>query len=85
VVAPFLLPESREPRPDPLDLVGVLLSLLAMGPLVLAVKLVGADGPTPGAGLAAVVGVGSAVGFVAHLRRRARSGRAPLIDPELFA
>lgn len=85
VVAPFLLPESREPRPDPLDLVGVLLSLLAMGPLVLAVKLVGADGPTPGAGLAAVIGVGSAVGFVAHLRRRARSGRTPLIDPELFA
>ncbi|MFP5069239.1 MFS transporter [Pseudonocardia nantongensis] len=85
LVAPVLLPESREPNPDRLDLVGVLLSLLAMGPLALAVKLVGADGPTPGAGLAAVVGVASAAGFVAHCRRRVRSGRTPLIDLELFA
>lgn len=85
VAAPVLLPESRAERPGRPDLTGAVLSLLAMGPLVLAVKLVGSAGPTPAAGLALLVGIGSAVAFVAHYRRRVRSGLDPLIDLELFA
>jgi DHA2 family multidrug resistance protein-like MFS transporter len=85
VVAPLLLPESRAEAPGRPDPVGVLLSLLAMGPLVLAIKLVGSGGPTPAAGLAVLVGAGSAVAFVLHSRRRVRNGLDPLIDLELFA
>ncbi|MEU6700015.1 MFS transporter [Pseudonocardia sp. NPDC046786] len=85
VVAPFLLPESREPSPGRLDLVGVLLSLLAMGPLVLAVKLIGSSGFGPGAAASVLVGAAAAVGFVLHYRRRVRAGLDPLIDLELFA
>ncbi|MEQ3554943.1 MFS transporter [Pseudonocardia nematodicida] len=84
-VAPVVLPESRAEAPGALDLVGVVLSLLAMGPLVLAVKLVGADGLTPAAAVSVVVGVGAGVAFVAHYRRRVRAGRDPLIDLELFS
>lgn len=85
VVAPFLLPESREHTPGKLDLVGVLLSLLAMGPLVLAVKLLGSSGFGPGAVVSVLVGAGAAVAFVLHYRRRVRNGSDPLIDLELFA
>lgn len=44
VVAPLVVPESRETEPGRLDLVGVVLSLLTMGPLVLALKLAGSAG-----------------------------------------
>ncbi|MFP5019204.1 MFS transporter [Pseudonocardia phyllosphaerae] len=85
VVAPFLLPESREAAPGRLDLAGVLLSLLAMGPLVLAVKLLGAGDSGGPAAISGLVGVLAAAGFVAHTRRRVRLGRTPLIDLELFS
>ncbi|WP_224387573.1 MFS transporter [Pseudonocardia sp. ICBG1293] len=83
VVAPLVVPESRETEPGRLDLVGVLLSLLTMGPLVLALKLAGsAGGVTPAVAGAVLVGAGSGAAFLAHYRRR---GLDPLIDLELFA
>ncbi|GAA1828069.1 efflux MFS transporter LfrA [Pseudonocardia alni subsp. carboxydivorans] len=86
VVAPLVVPESRETEPGRLDLVGVVLSLLTMGPLVLALKLAGsAGGVTPAVVASVLVGVGSGAAFVAHYRRRVRRGLDPLIDLELFA
>ena len=86
VVAPLVVPESRETEPGRLDLVGVVLSLLTMGPLVLALKLAGsAGGVTPAVVASVLVGVGSGAAFVTHYRRRVRRGLDPLIDLELFA
>lgn len=85
VLARVVLPESRAAAPGRPDPVGVVLSLLTMGPLVLAIKLIGSGGLSPAAGLAVLVGAGSAVAFVAHSRRRVRAGLDPLIDLELFA
>ncbi|ANY06806.1 MFS transporter [Pseudonocardia sp. HH130630-07] len=84
LVAPVLLPESRAAAPGRPDPVGVVLSLLAMGPLVLAIKLAG-SGDAAGALLALVVGAGAGVAFAAHSRRRVRRGLDPLIDLELFS
>ncbi|MBW0107008.1 MFS transporter, partial [Pseudonocardia sp. KRD291] len=78
-------PESRTAGADRLDLVGALLSLLTMAPLVLAVKLVGADGITPAAGLSLLAGLAAGAAFVARARAQVRAGRRPLIDIELFA
>ncbi|MEJ8281792.1 MFS transporter [Pseudonocardia spirodelae] len=85
VVAPLVVPESREPHPGRLDLVGVALSLLAMGPLVLALKLAGSGSPLPAVAATAALGVAAAALFVVHYRRRVRRGLDPLIDLELFA
>ena len=80
-----LVPESRMPRPDRLDLVGAALSLLTMAPLVLAVKLVGSDGVTPAAVLSLLAGLAAGAGFLARACSQVRRGRRPLIDIELFA
>lgn len=86
VVAPLVVPESRETEPGRLDLVGVVLSLLTMGPLVLALKLAGsAGGVTPAVVASVLVGVAAGAAFLAHYRRRVRRGLDPLIDLELFA
>lgn len=80
----LLLPESRTAAPDRPDLLGAALSLLTMAPLALAVKLVGADGPTPAAGLSLLAGLVAGVAFVARARSRVRAGLRPLIDLSLF-
>jgi DHA2 family multidrug resistance protein-like MFS transporter len=85
VLGAVLLPESRMARPGRLDPVGVLLSLLAMGPAVLAVKTVAHDGVTATAALALGVGIGSAVLFVRRARARIAAGEEPLLDVTLFA
>lgn len=84
VVRPAL-PESRMPAPGRLDVVGVGLSLLAMVPSVLAIKLIGHDGFTPGAGLALTIGVAGGVLFVRRARARLAAGEQPILDVTLFA
>ena len=85
VLGALVLPESRPDRAGGLDPWGVLLSLLAMAPTVLAIKTVAHDGPTPAAGLALLVGVGAGVLFVRRARARTAAGEEPLLDVGLFA
>lgn len=85
VAGAVLLPESRMARPGRLDPIGVLLSLLAMGPTVLAVKTVAHDGVTATAALSLLVGVGSGVLFVRRARARIAAGEEPLLDVTLFS
>ncbi|QJY45990.1 MFS transporter [Pseudonocardia broussonetiae] len=85
VLGAVLLPESRMAAPGRLDPLGVLLSLLAMGPAVLAVKTVAHDGITATAVLALLVAAASAVLFVRRARARIAAGEEPLLDVTLFA
>jgi MFS transporter, DHA2 family, multidrug resistance protein len=85
VLGALVLPESRQERPGRLDPYGVLLSLLAMVPTVLAIKIVAHDGVSGSAGLALMVGAGAAVLFVRRARARLAAGEEPLLDVGLFA
>ncbi|GAA0225000.1 MFS transporter [Cryptosporangium japonicum] len=76
-----LLPESRDPSPGPFDLLGALMSLVAIVGIVYAVKHTVSDGFSVVSLVAA--GVGLAVGY-AFVRRQQRSA-SPLIDVRLFA
>jgi DHA2 family multidrug resistance protein-like MFS transporter len=80
VLAPKLVPESRDPSPGPLDPFSVLLSLTAMLPLVWAIKTAAHDGLSWVIGAALAVSVGSGVLFV---RRQNRSA-TPMLDIKLF-
>ncbi|GAA4793016.1 efflux MFS transporter LfrA [Actinomycetospora chlora] len=80
VVGPVVLPESRDPRPGPFDLLSAVLSLVALVPLVAAVKTLATEGPSLAALAAAVVGLGGGVLFVRRQRRAAH----PLLDLALF-
>lgn len=81
VLAPRLVPESRDPNPGPLDPFSVLLTLTTMLPVVWAIKSVAHDGPSALAITALVIGVGSGVVFVRRQRRTA----TPMLDVDLFA
>src|SRR3954468_1594308 len=81
VLAPRLVPESRDPNPGPLDLVSVLLTLTTMLPIVWAVKSAAHDGLSGLVVAAVVVGVGSGMTFVRRQRRTA----TPMLDVGLFA
>ncbi|MEU5943400.1 MFS transporter [Micromonospora sp. NPDC047548] len=76
----FLIPESRDPAPGRFDLPSALLSMLAIIPLVYAVKQTATHGIGAVQVVAAVVAVVSGVVFV---RRQSRL-TAPLIDVTLF-
>ncbi len=84
VALPLVVRESRNPAAGRVDLIGVALSLLAMTPVVLAVKLVVHDGPSIVAGLALAVGSAAAVAFVHRARARLAAGEEPLLDVTLF-
>jgi MFS transporter, DHA2 family, multidrug resistance protein len=75
-----LLPESRDPRPGPFDLVSALLTMLAVVPVVYAVKEVASEGVTPAAVLTGLLGVACGVAFVCRQRRLP----VPLFDVSLF-
>jgi DHA2 family multidrug resistance protein-like MFS transporter len=81
VGAPLLLPEHADPRAGRLDPASVALSLLAILPVVYAVKDAATHGP--GAATAALLAVGAAAGTV-FVRRQGRIP-APLLDVRLFA
>ena len=80
-LAPLLIPESRDPNPGRFDALSALLSMLALVPVVYAVKETAAHGPTVSALLVGLIGVISAVLFV----RRQRRLTDPMLDLRLFA
>ncbi|GAA1550062.1 MFS transporter [Actinomadura kijaniata] len=81
VAAPVLIPEYRAPRSGRFDLLSVVLSLLAILPVIYAVKRFAKEGPDAPTVVAAVVGVVVAVLFV----RRQGGLESPLLDVRLFA
>lgn len=84
VALPLVVRESRNPAAGRVDVLGAALSLLAMTPVVLAVKLVVHDGPSTVAGIALAVGSAAAVAFVHRARARLAAGEEPLLDVTLF-
>ncbi|WP_156761719.1 MFS transporter [Microbacterium karelineae] len=76
----FLLPESRSARPGPIDIASSLLSVVAIVPVVYAIKQVAKGQLGLDAALAVVVGVAAAWVFV----RRQRALEVPLVDIALF-
>jgi DHA2 family multidrug resistance protein-like MFS transporter len=80
VVAPRVVPESRDPAPGPFDLLSSALSMVALVPLVYAVKATAEHGPSAVGAIAVAVGATGAVAFVRRQRRIAH----PMIDLTLF-
>ncbi|MEZ0051378.1 DHA2 family multidrug resistance protein-like MFS transporter [Mycobacterium sp. MAA66] len=80
VLAPKLVPESRDPNPGPVDPTSVLLSFTTMLPVVWAIKTAAHDGISALVVGAVAVSVGSGVWFV---RRQNRSS-TPMLDMRLF-
>ncbi|MCF6387644.1 efflux MFS transporter LfrA [Mycobacterium sp. MBM] len=80
ILAPKLVPESRDPNPGPLDLISVALSFVAMLPLVWAIKTAAHDGLSVLIVIAVVVGLSAGVLFVRRQNRRP----IPMLDMELF-
>lgn len=81
VVGPFTIPESKDPRPGRFDLPSAALSILAIVPVVYAVKETAAHGAD--AAMLPVVAAGVVAGTV--FIRRQRRLDAPMIDLTLFA
>ncbi len=81
VLAPFLVPESRDPRPGRIDPVSIALSMLTMLPIVYAIKETAVHGFAAMPLILAVAGVGFGVLFV----RRQLAARVPMLDMRLFA
>lgn len=80
-LAPFVIRESRDPDPGPIDLPSILLSMLALAPIVFAIKHVATEGVDLLTLGAIVLGVVAGVLFVRRLLRQ----RNPLLDVRLFA
>ncbi|WP_102145455.1 efflux MFS transporter LfrA [Mycobacterium hubeiense] len=80
ILAPRLVPESRDPHPGPLDPISVVLSLAAMLPFVWAIKVAAHDGLSVVVALAFALGVAAGTAFV---RRQNRSA-TPMLDMKLF-
>ena len=81
VLAPIFLPESRDPNPGPVDPASIGLSLLAMAPIVYAIKSVAHDGLTLTAMALLAVGFGAGTAFV----RRQLHRPQPMLDVRLFS
>ncbi len=79
--APFLVPESRDPRPGRLDLPGIAWSMTAMLPFVYGIKQLAEQGLAAEAVGAIALGI---VGGVLFVRRQA-TAEHPLIDLALFS
>jgi DHA2 family multidrug resistance protein-like MFS transporter len=80
VAGPRLIPESRDPTPEPFDIASSLLSMAAILPVVFGMKLLAEDGWTPVVVPWVLVGLTAGWAFV---RRQARLP-APMIDVSLF-
>ncbi|ARJ04031.1 MFS transporter [Cnuibacter physcomitrellae] len=80
-LAPFVIRESRDPDPGPIDLPSIGLSMLALAPIVFAIKHVATEGVDLLTLGAAVLGIVAGVLFVRRLLRQ----RNPLLDVRLFA
>ncbi|MEO6988847.1 MAG: MFS transporter [Aquihabitans sp.] len=80
IVAPRLVPESRDPKPGPFDATSAALSLITMLPVVYAIKMFAEHGMSPTVVVTAIVGVTAGTAFV----RRQRRLSDPMIDVTLF-
>lgn len=80
VLAPLLVPESRDPNPGRIDVISILLSLAALVPAVYAIKELAVHGPASTAPVLFLVGIAFAVLFV---RRQLRL-ETPMLDMALF-
>ncbi|MEW1548761.1 MFS transporter [Streptomyces tsukubensis] len=80
LLARVLLPEYRDPDAGRLDLVSVALFLLAVLPLIYAVKDGAGHGPGTGTAVASAAGAAFAVAFVRRQNRLVR----PLLELRLF-
>ncbi len=81
VLAPLLVPESRDPRPGRIDPTSIALSMLTMVPIVFAIKEVAVHGIGTLPLVLVVAGVGFGVVFV----RRQLASEAPMLDMRLFS
>jgi DHA2 family multidrug resistance protein-like MFS transporter len=81
ILAPRLVPESRDPNPGPLDLTSVALSFVALLPFVWAIKTAAHDGLSVAVGSALVISLAAGTVFV---RRQNRSA-TPMLDISLFS
>ncbi len=79
-VTPFLVPESRDPHPGPVDYLSIILSVATMLPIVFAIKNL-AKGGTVGITVVAVIG-GLTAGTIFVRRQLSRSN--PMLDVRLF-
>lgn len=80
VLAPLLVRESRDPAPGPVDVPGIVLSLLTMAPIVYGIKALAVDGFSPVAVVAIALGAGCGFLFVRRQLRRP----VPMLDMRLF-
>ena len=81
IVAPRLVPESRDPQPGAFDITSAALSLVAMLVAVYAVKMFAEEGISPTVAGAAIVGVSAGWMFTRRQQRIAD----PMVDMSLFA
>ncbi len=81
VLAPLLVPESRDPHPGRIDPVSIALSMLTMVPFVYAIKEVAVHGFGPLPVILAVTGVLFGILFV----RRQLAADQPMLDMRLFS
>ncbi len=81
VLAPVLVPESRDPNPGRIDPVSITLSLLTMVPIVYAIKEVAVHG----FGVLPVVLTAAGLGFGVAFVRRQLAAQSPMLDMRLFS
>jgi DHA2 family multidrug resistance protein-like MFS transporter len=80
VFAPLLIRESKDPAPGPFDLVSIVLSMLALAPVVYAIKEIATEGFGLVPVLLVLVSLGAGVLFVRRLLAQAN----PMLDMRLF-
>ncbi|GAB3409898.1 MFS transporter [Schumannella luteola] len=80
VLAPILVPESRDPKPGPVDVLAIVLSVLTVAPIVGAVKTLATGGELWLVAVLVAVGVVSGVLLVRRLLR----SPTPMLDVRLF-
>jgi len=78
--APLLVPESRDPAPGRIDPISILLSMLAMAPVIYAIKALAVDGFDMK--IVMLVAVGAVAGIL-FVRRQLRLP-VPMLDMALF-
>jgi DHA2 family multidrug resistance protein-like MFS transporter len=79
-LAPVYVPESKDPNPGRPDPISIGLSLLALAPIVYAVKSLAEGADLLGTGLPLVIGIAASAAFV----RRQLTQEQPMLDMHLF-
>jgi len=80
ILAPVLIPESKDPAPGPFDLLSIVLSMLALAPAVYAVKEIATEGFGVVPALLLALSLVAGVLFV----RRLLGQQNPMLDMKLF-